>query len=223
MATLLDVKTKMNYLTAGYVKAEYLKNKGDDENFEMSLITVILQFLGNIFAIFDCYPEGFENVISENGQVFRRKYKSGIETVTIGCSLKWKQGMIHQISFKSNSTAHKNDGIGISTNIEKLCEKAGWYGHRLNDHGDDPFEYAVMKGGHVAFQGTVIKDEACKVGDIITLLFNGNDWTLSFLLNGEIQGKPQKITPDVEYSPFISANAFCSNDTDYAIVYDQTW
>ena len=69
-------------------------------------------------------------------------------------------------------------------------------------------------------QQYIIKDDECKNGDIITVLFNGNNWTLSFLLNGETRGKPISLRRLLEYSPFISIN---SDDADYTIVYDQTW
>ena len=45
--------------------------------------------------------------------------------------MKWSKG-VHQISFKSNSKSHGYDAIGISTNIEKLCEETGWYTQRAN-------------------------------------------------------------------------------------------
>ena len=86
MTATLDVKEKMEYLATGYIKSEYLNHKDDNQFFEMSLIQVILQFLANIFVIFDCYPKGFENQILEHGQVFRWKDKTKYDLETIGCS-----------------------------------------------------------------------------------------------------------------------------------------
>ena len=224
----MDFKIKGRYLTSGYVRCEYLIKQSEDTNFEVSLINVILTFLGNIFVLFDCYPKNCQQFIFDHGQVFRKQCKFMEDYAIFGSSIKWGKGEIHQISFKSNTKAHGWDAVGISTNIEKLCEKTGWFTDRVEATNSIAF---VRNGGSILSwpidlrydtQSRILKADDCKKGDIFSLLFNGIDWTLTYLLNGERTGKPQSIKPDLEYSPFI-CDSKSHHDRDYEIVHDQTW
>ena len=127
----------MKYLTAGYVKSEYLKDRKNDDYFEIALLQVISKFIGNFLVIFDSYPVKCKNLIFKNGKIFKcmkinQKQDKFFGDITFGCPIKWCKGEIHQISFKSYTMSHARAPIGISTNITKLCEETGWYSSRAD-------------------------------------------------------------------------------------------
>ena len=210
--------------------------ESSNEIFEMSLINIILQFVGNIFIAFKFYPSDCKDMILNDVQVFKRKHTgSGMKDMTVGCSLKWKKG-IHQISFKSNTKAHADDAWGIITNISKVCDDYGWF-YIKSDKSDGEIIGYTMNGGDImdcpdpsdwdndigTRQDNVITVQECKAGDIITIQFDGDSSIVSLLLNGKIKGKPQSITAGKVYHPFICHNSDCDNDADYTIILDQSW
>ena len=97
---------KSQYLLSGYLRCAYLSIQDEEINFEMSLIDVILKFLGNIFIVFDCYPKQYENLMFENGIGFRKDVENKTHYYTFGCLIKWGKGDLHQLSLKSNTKAH---------------------------------------------------------------------------------------------------------------------
>ena len=85
------------------------------------------------------------------------------------------------------------------TNIEKLCEKTVWYTERA--HAANSLLYVKNRSwtaGHPTAdykynaydnktQYDIIRTAKAKQGDVVSLLFNGYDWTLSYLFNAEIR------------------------------------
>ena len=66
MATKLE--TRLNNLAAGYVRTEFQAYESYD-NFEESLIKLMVRFLGNILMIFDVYPLECKALFSDDGLV----------------------------------------------------------------------------------------------------------------------------------------------------------
>ena len=228
----LDSQTKLEYLGNGYTRQKYLHKNGNSttDNFEISLINIIIQYLGNILITFDCYPQGFQSQIIENGQAVKAYSKINATPICIGCSTEWNEG-IHQISFRSNSLGHVGDVFGINSNIREFTNQPGWYTDRTELAKSQTYSWNVYvnnlychpKTSDALFQYAVTSDLDYKEGDILSLLFNGNDWTISYLLNGKIVGKPFKITPNLKYSPFICSYWSTRNDdkvAEYLILSD---
>ena len=182
-----------------------------------------MQFVGNIFIIFDVYPYEAEKFLSDKKSIFIRNHhdRGDAGDLTIGSSVEWTEG-IHQISFRSNTISHSTDAFGITTNIDKLCESPGWFADM--SRGRDVFwTYALNGGTLLNSSNHVIKYWEFEEGDIITIRFNACNWSVSYLLNGVRKGDLQSIAPNRIYSPFISNNSACGVDANYQIVYDQTW
>ena len=224
----LNPSLKFNYLITGYVRNIYC------DQFELWIIRLISQFMTNIFITFDIIPSQLNNkkFIFDNGKVFKRsKYNFGkgdddnIGPFTFGCSIGWMNGDEYKLSIKSLTSGYELDTFGITSNINKLCSICDWYTNIARTYNDDIIIYS-MEGNKLPTPFDNIKSDnilfhschKCKPNDIITIYFNGNNWTVTFLINNKIQGNPIKIKQNLIYSPFISSNGSSYKGIKYCIV-----
>lgn len=225
---MADIETRSDLLITGYLNKFCLEKDiyiTSFKKFEISLIALLIRFVGNVFIVFDVYPSEVEIFLSEKRSRFIRNHhhsgKAG--DLTFGSSVEWTEG-IHQISFRSNTLSHSTDAFGITSNIDALCDKPGWFADKMGRTSRNMFMvYAISGGTLLNTAQHIMKYWDFEEGDIITIRFNAYRWTVEYLLNGVRKGDPQKVVSDSIYSPFISNNSACGVDADYQIVYDQTW
>ena len=203
--TTISTSIRCSLLISGYMRIEYCKHDNYDQ-FETSLVKIIVRLLGNIFMIFDVYPLKCKSMFSDDGLVFKKQpSQRGIGDVTFGCSYGWNKG-IHKISIK-NKYEWNEQGIGITNRIQKFTEKAAWYGYFNSDMGE--YSYNLngknLVGTDIESQNFVF--ESKNAGGVVTIHFDGDNGTLTFLYDDKIIGKSVNIKRNETYYPFISYNA----------------
>ena len=213
-------------------------------HFEQSLSQIIMQLLGNIFVKFDIYPKECDSLIYDNGKCIKRRKGCKFKRFMIGSSYGWYYG-VHEISFEVKSSNWHHCGYGVTTNINAFdCDKCVWVGDVKTGYHYALFygHIAGLEDGYqdgVSFQRNALqfypelkpeavdefKDEMGKIHDLlveinrVTIRFNGNDWTLTWLLNGKIIGKPLSIMECCTYYPFLGFHFEPMNgDEEYRIL-----
>ena len=179
-----------------------------------------MHFVGNIFHIFDAYPVGSSHMIFQ-GNSSDIKGVDGKIDVCIGSSVQWTKG-IHTFSVKSMTDGHRLDAFGITTNIDKFCKIKKWYARCATDANAETYAMNGCESKSITMRQ--INDgkfgSRTQAGDIIVIMFDGDNWEVSFFVNGIEQAEPMKITPDLTYSPFIALNGYISGTPHYQICYD---
>ena len=201
MATL-TASIRCRLLIAGYMRIEYRKHQNYDQ-FETSLVNIIIQLLGSIFMIFDVYPMEAGSMFSDDGLTFKNNKE--FRKLTFGCSYGWKKG-VHKISVKNKYKWIRgvSQAIGITNRIQIFTTKAAWYGHF--DRYIDEYRYNLnsphLVGTDIPSRNFVF--ESNKGGGVITMLFDGDNGTITFYYNDKIIGESINIKKDEIYYPFIS-------------------
>ena len=209
--TTNTVSIRCGLLVHGYIRNEYNNHKYYDQ-FETSLINIILQLLGNIFMIFDVYPSICKSMVSDDGLIFTKdpvEHKD-IGSITFGCSYGWNKGT-HKISVR-NKYKWKGHAIGITNNIQQFAERPAWYGSwTRNQYKEQSYYYnlngSILVGTHIPFQPGLFKSK--NGNDVISIHFDGDNGTLTFLFNDKIIGKGVKVKKNETYYLFISCNSSC--------------
>ena len=175
---------------------------------------------------------GCTDMITDNGMVFEGnlstlttgKCNSNID-ICIGCFTKWNKG-IHKFSIKSATRSHTMDAFGITTNIKNFCTIKDWYNRCATQTGAETYAMngsSMFDGGHIPSKSIKMKSfnggRKVRKGDIITIIFDGDNWTVSFLVNGYEQMRQIKITPNLVYSPFIALNGYSTFKFHYQIIH----
>lgn len=215
----------IEYLCHGYLRTVYGKYEIRLESlcYELSLIQIMSQYLDDTFIVFDMYPPECQPLIRECGTIFNRKASDDdhFGLITVGSSKGWSDG-IHKLIIKSMTYAHMFDAFGIITNISEFNNECKWYTDEENS--DD---YVALNGCCVVskykipdYNRYTVRTNDCKPGDIIQIIFNGNEWNVSFWFNGEIIGDPMKLTPNMTYYPFISSNEYNNYNAKYQLIYE---
>ena len=204
---------KMKQVTNGYMRENYMNHPQCDQ-FKVSLIELIMVFLGNIIIVFDVYPQQYNQFFFEDGKIMKIDMKTNDtdwKSFPFGCSVNdgWKKG-INKISFKSATDSYLHDAIGITSNLMYLIEQNKWYSYC--ESGD----YYVKNGTylttsindkHEMYDPNAFNGVTANPNDVFTLIYDGDKATLQFMLNGEQKGKTMKVKKDEIYYPFICVDA----------------
>ena len=189
---------RIEYLVNGYMRKRYASQKLYDQ-FESSLILIMMELLGNIFIMFDVYPSKCKSMISNNGKIFKRNLPSidSQGSFTFGCSIGWNKG-IHKISIQAKSGRFGSNVFGITTDMEYYKTHPVWYsrcekGFRYAMKGDLLVACGDLTGNNTTQWG--IFDKPSKAGDILEICLNADEWTVTFSMNDKQLGKPMKVIP----------------------------
>ena len=220
------VKADLHHLDLmnGYIKEQFDAYE-KYHHFEVSLINVLIAFLGNILYRFDVYPPKFEFMFSDEERIFTRtinnRYKGTDKSCTFGSSYDWNEG-IYKVCIKcKDSTSCAGDAFGITSDINCFETIEGWYNE---GHG---FSY-ILNGtsrclctmndatnkSNVQYLGT----REWKSDDKISICFDADNWTVSWYLNNERLGIPFNVVPYQNYHLFISSGV--GSISEYHIMND---
>ena len=203
------VSIRCSLLVNGYMRNEY-NTHGSYDQFEISVIKIIVRLLGNIFMVFDVYPLECKSMFSDDGLIFKPNPEKNrnIEGITFGCSYGWNKG-IHKIAIRSknNWTTH---AIGITNNIQQFAERPAWYGNWAKQYAPQNLYYnlngTMLVGTRIQRQEDLYQFESQSRNDVITIKFDGDNGALTFLFNDKIIVKSVKVKKNETYYPFVSYN-----------------
>ena len=119
----LSVEPRLIYLAHGYMREQYATHDNYDQ-FEPSLVNVIIKLLGNIFMCFDIYPLKHKSMFSNYNTTFIRNAGTP-GSFTFGCSYGMNKG-IHKISIE-NKGGGFHAAFGVTTNIEYFKQNSVWF------------------------------------------------------------------------------------------------
>ena len=222
-SAMAEKDKRVEYLVNGYMRQEYTLHKQYD-HFESSLMLIMMEFLGNIFIMFDVYPSKCKWMFSNYGKTFKRDFprRDNMDAFTFGCSLGWNKG-IHKIWIESRASGFGSNAFGITSDIKYFGTNHVWFGHQ------DGYKY-VMNGNLLAAiddfsdigssHHNVFDESESKSGDILQICLNADQWTVTFSLNEKQLGKPMKVKPDQTYHLFISSSGFLRTPCEYCLISD---
>ena len=158
--------------------------------------------------------------VQQSGKVFESPAGSSF-TFGCTCNNQWNTG-IHKISFKSHTTSYATDAIGITTNIKYFINHECWYGSCFEGYfygKNRTWLTENINGTGKRIERDVLPTEQdAKPMDIISLIYDGDQGTLQFMLNHQKAGKAMKIIKNQTYYPFISLSSIKNETIGYSIV-----
>ena len=208
-------------LANGYIREQYATHD-DYDQFETSLINVIITFLGNIFMCFDIYPSMHESKFSHYNTVFRRSKDDPNEVpMTFGCSYGMNEG-IYRMQIENKISGFGSDAFGITTNIDIFRKHSGWFD--VDGEADVYFLngtlIAKLNDSDVAcqMQYGLFKANETEPGDVITILYDGKQYKLTYLLNDKQLGKSVDVIHQTYY--FFVSSCYGVKNVEYHVKVD---
>ena len=193
---------RLNFLVIGFVRNQYVMKK---KLFDPQLIMIMVKSLGNVFMKFDLFPPECDDMIDENGTVVKWTKQSPTE-LTIGCSYGWNYGL-HEIHIECITEYWHYTAFGITSNPHFMSKESAFimevktgchYGLIMGVVGGmiDGYEDSVP------FTFDAYNCDKANKKSIVTIRYNGNEWKVTFLINGKVIGT-RDIEPCVTYYPCI--------------------
>ena len=210
-----DVGYRLMHLSNGYMREQFATHS-DYDQFEISLVNIIIELLGNIFMRFDIYPLQHTSLFSNYNTVFKRnKAHKQKGSFTFGCSYGMNKG-VHKISIENKVNGLRWPAFGITTNIQYFKEHSAWF----NADGKADISFLNRKligqkfcsgkqletGKRSSTQFGVFDPNNCKAGDVISMVLNADEWTLTYELNDKQIGTTLNVIPNQTYYFFVSSN-----------------
>ena len=154
---------------------------------------------------FDIVNEKYRDCIKNDGTLLAISHEtSKFASFSILSSNSFSSGDIGEFSIKCNKPSQ--DSIGIMSNTSIITMDDCYHAE-----ADAQFYYYYLYGNlyetdkdNGGYKGIFDRDvESAEANDVVTVKVNCVDWTLRFMLNNKLMGKPIKIKPEEKYHPFV--------------------
>ena len=222
----IQIKNRLVHLTEGYINKQFA-NHDDFDQFEISLVNIIIKLLGNIFMCFDVYPSQHESMFSGyniNNIFTRNRGKDDSNGIfTFGCSHGMNHG-IYKISIQNKIGGFGMlNTFGITTDIEYFRKNSSFFNDNMK--ADCYFSNGTLTADLHDDEGVTNQYELftswnTKAGDTLTMILDAREkqWTFTYLLNDKKLGKSLNVTPQTYY--FFVGSCHHAEDLEYHLTVD---
>ena len=171
----LSPDKRITYLVEGYIKENFLIS-AKYKYLSVSLLTnIFIKFLGNIFILFDIFPEKHRHEIKNDGKLIDHNESNGY--FSIACSNGFNYG-VHQIKVKCIEP--ESPLIGITNNYSQYTQDQFW----PNDTDGEAYFY-IYGGIHCGENSKKIFKQKTATepipGDVVKVIVDCNLWQLSIM------------------------------------------